>query len=237
VLCGFFLFLGGAFTIGRAKHFATEKRIWGIFCVWIDKSPGPPMPLGLGTGLRGGNALQFQIASQASTAISTFRTTPPPAVLAPGPLQFQGVAGATVPHLPRLSGYHTCSARKCRVPDRAAGTRSTSSTDFSDHRRLLLISYLSQPPPKKCQPPAVRPAELCLRRPCGAGLCDPANPCSFTGSPASPRPRPLQFRAHCLPCGTGPLTVLKSGKTAYTRAQHWEYSGRKNKTGKRRTYI
>jgi hypothetical protein len=42
------------------------------------------------THLRGVNALQFQIASHSSTAISTFRTTPPPAVLAPGPLQFQG---------------------------------------------------------------------------------------------------------------------------------------------------
>jgi hypothetical protein len=51
--------------------------------------------------LRGVNVLQFQIASHSSTAISTFRTaTPPPAVLAPGPLQFQGVAGATVPPRP-----------------------------------------------------------------------------------------------------------------------------------------
>ena len=74
-----------------------------------------------GKALRGVNTLRFQIASQPSTAISTFRTTPPPAVLAPGPLQFQGVAGATVPPRPRLSGYvlgaeMPCSGPGCRHP-------------------------------------------------------------------------------------------------------------------------
>jgi hypothetical protein len=54
---------------------------------------------------RGGNALQSQIASYSRTAISKFQTPSPRAVLAPGPLQFQGVAGATVPPRPRLSGY------------------------------------------------------------------------------------------------------------------------------------
>jgi hypothetical protein len=99
-------------------------------------SPGPSLLRAVGGGqrassaaaqheacirLRGVNALQFQIASHSSTAISTFRTTPPPAVLAPGPLQFQGVAGTTVPPRPRLSGYvlgaeMPCSGPGCRHP-------------------------------------------------------------------------------------------------------------------------
>ena len=88
-----------------------------VFVYYFPLQGGSPVPRGGETGpalashspahalsphamdvlLRGVNALQFQIASHSSTAISTFRTTPPPAVSAPGPLQFQGVAGATVP--------------------------------------------------------------------------------------------------------------------------------------------
>jgi hypothetical protein len=57
-----------------------------------------------------------------------------------------GLKGLEQP--PRPHTAPTCSARKCHVPGRAAGTRSTSSTDFSDRRRLLLISA----PPQKCKP-------------------------------------------------------------------------------------
>jgi hypothetical protein len=144
--------------------------------------------------------LQFQIASQASTAISTFRTTPPPAVLAPGPLQFQGVAGATVPPRPRLSGYVLSAEMPCSGPG-CPGTRSASSTDFSDHRPGFSLSQL---PPKTCKPPAVLRS---FASGSGSGglagrACDPVNSCGFTGSPAAPPPppHPLQFHAHCLPC-------------------------------------
>jgi hypothetical protein len=56
----------------------------------------------------------------------------------------KGLEGPSGPGMPGgppdLAFPATCSTRKCRVPGRAAGTRSiTSSTDFSDHRRLLLI--------------------------------------------------------------------------------------------------
>jgi hypothetical protein len=157
--------------------------------------------------------MQFQIASHSSTAISTFRTTPPPAVLAPGPLQFQGVAGATAP--PPNSLFRLRARRENAVfwaGLGAAGTRSTSSTDFSDRRHWQAAPPYLSSPPKKCEPPAV------LRSFASGGLagrvCDPANPWQLYGLACPPTPHPLPFYAHCLPCDF--LRPLASARCALT---------------------
>jgi hypothetical protein len=86
-----------------------------------------------------------------------------PGVPAPGTLRFPRSWLASLasagPALPA-----TCSAWEGRVLYWAACTRSASSTTFSDHRRLLLISAHPQ---KNVSPR--RSCGACLRRPYGAG--------------------------------------------------------------------
>jgi hypothetical protein len=146
--------------------------------------------------LRGVNTLRFQIASHSSTAISAFRPTPAvpgPCGSSPGdPAVPQELAGAPGPRWTRPSGHMLGLGG--RVLYWAACTRSSSSTTFSSHRRLLLISAHPQ---KNVS--LRRSCGACLRRPCGAG----ARPLKY---PEVPRARLRRAPPDpAVPCPLPPL--------------------------------
>ncbi len=122
--------------------------------------------------LRGVNALQFQIASHSSTAISTFQPAPPPAVplwtleFQPrGPCGSPGAGWRPWPPLdPRPSGHMLGLGR----PYFVLGCMHPKCIQHHfqwRHRRLLLISAHPQ---KNVS--LRRSCGACLRRPCGAGV-------------------------------------------------------------------
>jgi hypothetical protein len=155
--------------------------------------------------LRGVNTLGFQIASQVSTAISTFQPTPPPAV----PLwtlefaEFQprgpcGSPGAGWRPWPPLDPPFRLHAR----PGKAVFCTGLHAPEV--HPAPLSVATggspsLSQPTPKKmCA--SGGPAELASGSLAGR-VYGPSNALKFRGAACGAHPRTLRFHVPCLPCG------------------------------------
>jgi hypothetical protein len=179
------------------RAFSSHKSSAPIMCLSLEEVPSTrSKPL---NGSRSCWATAHT-GPTASTAISAFRTTPPPAVLAPGPLQFQGVAGATVPPRPRLSGYVLGAEMSYVVFSAGLQAPEVHQAPISVTAGGSSLSQL----------PAPHQKHVSLRRSCGAlppaalrgGCVIPQTPAVLWArlSPHPP-PHPLQFYAHCLPCG------------------------------------